>query len=65
VVPNINLDSFQHLPSMICLATISRNRKPYSNVYLGRLAVNKGIDIAIEAFARLLQEHDDILAGPR
>lgn len=69
VVPNgVNLDTFQDLPPRNLL----RERYPEIGnrrvlLYLGRLGVNKGIDIAIEAFARLLPEHDDIhlvLAGP-
>lgn len=69
VVPNgVNLDTFQDLPPRSLL----RERYPEIGnrrvlLYLGRLGVNKGIDVAIEAFARLLPEHDDIhlvLAGP-
>lgn len=69
VVPNgLDLDTFQNLPPHRLL----RDRYPEIGnrqvlLYFGRLAVNKGIEVAIQAFAQLARERDDVhlvLAGP-
>jgi len=69
IIPNgIDIDSFNDLPPRALLQQhypAIGERKVL--LFLGRLHVNKGLNIAIDAFAQLASERDDVhlvLAGP-